>query len=125
MDALIVFEKHIKNLEKLYDEEKLNEEKRGKRQERKTREAFQLLLKELHDKGKEKEFRMEEEVLIQGDLTSVSLWSTLYTTIASDTRFDTMLLQSGSTPLDLFKFYVEDLKVGRRREEEREKVQFL
>ncbi|GMR42542.1 hypothetical protein PMAYCL1PPCAC_12737, partial [Pristionchus mayeri] len=95
MDALIVFEKHIKNLEKQYDEEKLNDDKRLRRQERKTREAFQLLLKELHDKG---------------ELTSVSLWSTLYTTIASDSRFDTMLHQSGSTPLDLFKFYVEDLK---------------
>ncbi|GMS88194.1 hypothetical protein PENTCL1PPCAC_10369, partial [Pristionchus entomophagus] len=95
MDALIVFEKHIKNLEKLHEEEKESEEMRVKRQERKTREAFQVLLKILHERG---------------ELTSVSLWSTLYTTIASDSRFDLMLHQSGSTPLDLFKFYVEDLK---------------
>ena len=40
----------------------------------------------------------------------MSLWMTLYTTIAADVRFDAMLGQPGSTPLDLFKFYVEELK---------------
>lgn len=47
---------------------------------------------------------------IKGELTSMSLWSELYPIISSDARFDNMLEQSGSTPLDLFKFYVEDLK---------------
>ncbi|VDM66706.1 unnamed protein product [Strongylus vulgaris] len=40
----------------------------------------------------------------------MSLWSSLYPAISSDPRFDAMLTQDGSTPLDLFKFYVEDLK---------------
>ena len=59
----------------------------------------------------------------------MSLWKELYQTIAGDDRYHAMLGQpgererererdcsiptvyfSGSTPLDLFKFYVEDLK---------------
>ena len=40
----------------------------------------------------------------------MSLWVELYPHISSDIRFSTMLGQPGSTPLDLFKFYVEDLK---------------
>ena len=34
----------------------------------------------------------------------------LYEAICADIRFANMLGQAGSTPLDLFKFYVEDLK---------------
>jgi len=45
-----------------------------------------------------------------GKLTSMSLWVELYSTISGDVRFAAMLGQPGSTPLDLFKFYVEDLK---------------
>ena len=40
----------------------------------------------------------------------MSLWMDLYPSISQDVRFSSMLGQSGSTPLDLFKFYVEDLK---------------
>ncbi|VDN57211.1 unnamed protein product [Dracunculus medinensis] len=94
-DALIVFEEHIRTAEKHYLKEKDLEEKRRRRQERKIREAFQAFLVELHKRG---------------ELTSMSLWSELYPIISSDARFDNMLEQSGSTPLDLFKFYVEDLK---------------
>ncbi|CAD6188426.1 unnamed protein product [Caenorhabditis auriculariae] len=94
-DALIVFEEHIKTAEKEYDNEKQMEERRIKRQERKVREAFQQLLQELHKKG---------------ELTSMSLWTSLYPIISTDSRFDHMLHQNGSTPLDLFKFYVEELK---------------
>ncbi|CAB3402321.1 unnamed protein product [Caenorhabditis bovis] len=94
-DALIVFEDHIKAAEKEYEEEKEQEERRLRRKERKVREQFQQLLHDLHKKG---------------ELTSMSLWTTLFPIISPDSRFDAMLLQSGSTPLDLFKFYVEDLK---------------
>ena len=45
-----------------------------------------------------------------GKLTSMSLWIELYPSISADMRFTQMLGQPGSTPLDLFKFYVEDLK---------------
>lgn len=94
-DALIVFEDHIRELEKEEEEEKEKEKKRRKRQQRKNRDAFGMLLNELHEEGK---------------LTSMSLWVELYPIISADIRFSAMLGQSGSTPLDLFKFYVEDLK---------------
>jgi len=94
-DALITFEDHIRELEKEVDSEKEREKKRVKRQQRKNRDAFIALLDELHEQGK---------------LTSMSLWMELYSMISQDLRFSTMLGQPGSTPLDLFKFYVEDLK---------------
>lgn len=94
-DALIVFEEHIRVLEKEQIEEKEREKRRQKRQCRKNRDQFLALLDSLHEQGK---------------LTSMSLWVELYPMISADIRFSAMLGQSGSTPLDLFKFYVEDLK---------------
>merc|ERR1719391_1240569 len=94
-DALITFEDHIRELEKEEDAEKEKEKKRVKRQQRKNRDAMICLLDELHEQGK---------------LTSMSLWVELYSSICQDTRFHSLLGQPGSTPLDLFKFYVEDLK---------------
>merc|ERR1712203_1087023 len=94
-DALIVFEDHIRELEKEEDVEKDKERKRQKRFQRKNRDGFIELLDELHEGGK---------------LTSMSLWMELYQSISADSRFSSMLGQPGSTPLDLFKFYVEDLK---------------
>ncbi|XP_034936697.1 pre-mRNA-processing factor 40 homolog A isoform X2 [Chelonus insularis] len=94
-DALLVFENHIRQLEKDEEEEKEREKKRRKRLERKNRDGFISLLDELHEQGK---------------LTSMSLWVELYPMLSADLRFSTMLGQPGSTPLDLFKFYVEDLK---------------
>ncbi|VEN63886.1 unnamed protein product [Callosobruchus maculatus] len=94
-DALIVFEEHIRVLEKEYAEEREREKRRIKRQCRKNRDLFLALLDHLHEEGK---------------LTSMSLWVELYPIISADIRFSAMLGQNGSTPLDLFKFYVEDLK---------------
>ena len=94
-DALIVFEDHIRELEKEEDEEREKEKKRLKRSQRKFRDAFVKFMDELHESGK---------------LTSMSLWVELYPVISGDIRFGQMLGQPGSTPLDLFKFYVEDLK---------------
>merc|ERR1719342_1490063 len=88
-DALVTFEDHIRELER--DKEK----KRTKRLQRKNRDAMNAVLDELHEHGK---------------LTSISLWCELYPTISQDPRFHALLGQPGSTPLDLFKFYVEDLK---------------
>lgn len=48
----------------------------------------------------------------------MSLWVELYPAISSDPRFTAMLGQPGSSPLDLFKFYVEDLK-SRYQEEKK------
>ncbi|KAL3231897.1 hypothetical protein MRX96_023164 [Rhipicephalus microplus] len=94
-DALIIFEDHIRTLEQEEEEDKERARRRLKRQQRKNREAFLALLNELHEKGK---------------LTSMSLWVELYPVIRADVRFTNMLGQPGSTPLDLFKFFVEDLK---------------
>lgn len=94
-DALIVFEEHIRTLEREEEEEKEREKKRIKRLQRKSRDGFLALLDSLHEEGK---------------LTSMSLWVELYPIISIDLRFSAMLGQPGSTPLDLFKFYVENLK---------------
>ncbi|GLV38235.1 pre-mRNA processing factor 40 [Carabus blaptoides fortunei] len=94
-DALVVFEQHIRDLEREEVEEKERDRRRTKRQQRKNRDQFLALLDSLHEEGK---------------LTSMSLWVELYPLLSADLRFSAMLGQAGSTPLDLFKFYVEDLK---------------
>ncbi|XP_059148733.1 pre-mRNA-processing factor 40 homolog B-like isoform X2 [Physella acuta] len=94
-DALVCFEEHIRMLEQENDDEKERERRRIKRNQRKNRESFLVLLDELHHQGK---------------LNSMSLWMDLFPIISQDMRFGSMLGQPGSTPLDLFKFYVEDLK---------------
>ncbi|VDP79525.1 unnamed protein product [Echinostoma caproni] len=94
-DALICFEEHICMLEQKHDEEKERERRKQKRLQRKNREAFIVLLDELHE---------------QKLLSSTSMWKDLYSIISRDDRFHKMLAQRGSTPLDLFKFYVEALK---------------
>jgi len=94
-DALVCFEDHIRLLEQDNDDEKERERRRVKRNQRKNRESFVVLLDELHQKGK---------------LNSMSLWMDLFPVVSQDVRFTKMLGQPGSTPLDLFKFYVEDLK---------------
>uniref|UniRef100_A0A7N8WVV8 Pre-mRNA-processing factor 40 homolog A n=1 Tax=Mastacembelus armatus TaxID=205130 RepID=A0A7N8WVV8_9TELE len=98
-DALICFEEHIRALEKEEEEDKQKTLLRERRRQRKNREAFQKYLDELHE---------------HGQLHSMSAWMEMYPTLSSDIRFANMLGQpgrtAGSTPLDLFKFYVEDLK---------------
>jgi len=94
-DALVTFEDHIRELEREWELERDKEKKRTKRLQRKNRDAMNAVLDELHEHGK---------------LTSMSLWCELYPTISQDPRFHALLGQPGSTPLDLFKFYVEDLK---------------
>lgn len=94
-DALICFEEHIRALEKEEEEDKQKTLLRERRRQRKNRESFQKFLDELHD---------------HGQLHSMSAWMEMYPTLSSDIRFANMLGQPGSTPLDLFKFYVEDLK---------------
>lgn len=94
-DALVAFQDFIREVEKDYEEERIVEKNRIKRQHRKYREAFSVLLEELHKKGY---------------INSMSRWMDLFPKISSDDRFSNMLGIPGSTPLDLFKFFVEDLK---------------
>ena len=88
-DALIVFEDHIRQLEKEEEAEKEKERKRQKRFQRKNRDGFIELLDELHEGGK---------------LTSMSLWMELYQSISADSRFSSVLGQPGrliiSIPFD-------------------------
>ncbi|KAL5497081.1 hypothetical protein EMCRGX_G013480 [Ephydatia muelleri] len=102
-DMLVTFEDHIRQLEKEEEESKQKDRERERRKFRKNRDAFQAFLGELHKTGK---------------LSSISMWKELFSTIAEDERYLAMLGQPGSTPLDLFKFYVEDLK-GRLHEEKK------
>lgn len=94
-DMLLTFEDHIRKLEQKEEERKHKEKERERRNQRKFREGFQELLEEMHSRGK---------------LDSISLWKELYPLITKDRRYHDMLGQPGSTPLDLFKFYVDDLK---------------
>lgn len=95
-DALIVFEEHIRSLEKDHFDDMEKKKRWKRREERKSRDAYFCLLDELHEKGK---------------LNSMSVWNDTYSLISADERFETMLYQTGSsTALDLFKLYVDDLK---------------
>ncbi|CAF3928907.1 unnamed protein product, partial [Adineta steineri] len=94
-DALIVFEEYIRELERIHEDSIETQRKYIRRTNRKNREAFLYFLDELHEQGK---------------LHSMSLWVELFGIISNDERFSKMLGQPGSTPLDLFKLYVEDLK---------------
>lgn len=105
LDALEVFTEYIEQLEDEEKEERRRERKERAKQERENRFAFVRFLDELH---------------AAGHLTSISKWQNLYQTISSDPRYIALLSQplSGSTALDLFKFYVEDLKA--RYEDEKQ-----
>lgn len=94
-DMLVVTMEHIRTLELDFEDEKQKKASKERRQQRINRDSFIMLLTELHDTKK---------------LDSTSLWADLYPTISKDPRYTAMLGQPGSTPLDLFKFYLEDLK---------------
>lgn len=80
-DALVCFEDHIRMLEQENDDEKERERRRLKRQQRKNREGFLVLLDELHE---------------QGRLNSMSLWMDLFLITSCDIRFEHMLGQPGT-----------------------------
>jgi pre-mRNA-processing factor 40 len=80
-DALIVFEDHIRALEKDHTEDVEKRKRLVRRQERKNRDAFLSLMDELRTQGK---------------VTPMSLWVDLYSTVSADERFNSMLYQQGS-----------------------------
>jgi pre-mRNA-processing factor 40 len=79
-DALIVFEDHIRYLEREHEEDIEKQKRWLRRLERKNRESFLCLLDELHEKGK---------------LNSMSLWVDCFSTISADDRFTNLLGQPG------------------------------
>ena len=94
-DALVCFEQVIKDLETEYDEERDRKRVLERRMYRKNRERFIGLLNQMK---------------AQGHIHSLAIFSDLYPRFITDKRFTDMLGQPGSTPLDLFKFYVKDLR---------------
>lgn len=105
LDALEVFIDYIEQMELEEKKERSRDRRERAKQERENRFAFVRYLDELH---------------AAGHLTSISKWQNLYQVISTDPRYIALLSQplSGSTALDLFKFYVEDLKA--RYEDEKQ-----
>ncbi|TVY26536.1 Pre-mRNA-processing protein [Lachnellula hyalina] len=92
-DILTAFENHIKNLEKTFNDVRQQEKNQKSRRERQNRDRFLNLLREL--KGAKK-------------IRAGTKWSQIHPLIVDDERYQGMLGQSGSTPLDLFWDMVEE-----------------
>ncbi|KAG4303123.1 hypothetical protein PCANB_000517 [Pneumocystis canis] len=93
LDILIVYESHIKELERAYVDERQANKAKKHRAERKNREAFVDLLQNLYHEKK---------------IGPGTKWMTIYPLIKNDIRYKNMLGQPGSTPLDLFWDIVEE-----------------
>ncbi|KAH8914938.1 hypothetical protein BT69DRAFT_1325770 [Atractiella rhizophila] len=87
IDFLITFEDAVKDAERAANEGRQKAKDEKKRRARKNREAFLELLAELKEKGK---------------LKARARWSDVYRDIEEDIRYENMLGNPGSTPLELF-----------------------
>jgi pre-mRNA-processing factor 40 len=92
-DLLTAFENHIKILEKTFNDERQLQKNQKARRERQNRDRYASLLQELKADNK---------------IRAGSKWSQIYPLISTDPRYQAMLGQSGSSPLDLFWDMVED-----------------
>ncbi|KAG6050654.1 hypothetical protein E4U39_003526 [Claviceps sp. Clav50 group G5] len=92
-DTLMIFQDHIKSLERALNEKKQHEKKMKYRRERRARDAFKSLLSELRKDGK-----------IKPGVT----WSTIHPLIEQNERYLNMLGHDGSTPQELFWDVVEE-----------------
>lgn len=92
-DVLTAFENHIKNLERTFNDARQQQKAALARKERRNREAYLELLKELKSQGK---------------IKAGSKWMNIRPVIQDDPRYHAVLGQSGSTPLDLFWDMVEE-----------------
>ncbi|KAI5779226.1 hypothetical protein EDC01DRAFT_621657 [Geopyxis carbonaria] len=95
LDVLIAFENHIKFLERDFNDQRQRTKTIKSRKERKNREGFMAVLNELRSKG---------------EIRAGTKWKHVYPLIKDDERYQNMLGQSGSTPLDLFWDVVEDME---------------
>ncbi|KAF9956449.1 PRP40 pre-mRNA processing factor 40, partial [Modicella reniformis] len=94
MDQLSVYEDHVKHLEREYDQKRARDRVLRKRTERKRREEFKELLTEMRKKGQ---------------LNAKTLWMQIQPLMKEDPRYQDMLGQPGSTPMELFWDMIEDL----------------
>ena len=92
-DVLTAFEDHIKTLERAFNDARQQHKAARARKERKHREQFVALLKELRSQGK---------------IKAGSKWMNICPIIKDDPRYHGILGQSGSSPLDLFWDVVEE-----------------
>jgi pre-mRNA-processing factor 40 len=95
LDILNTFENHIKNLERSFNDEKQRTKNTKFRKERKNREAFWRLLEELRDAGK---------------IRTKTRWMDIHPLIEKDPRYQNILGQSGSNPLELFWDMMEEVE---------------
>ncbi|CAG8384673.1 unnamed protein product [Penicillium salamii] len=92
-DVLTAFEDHIKTLERAFNDARQQHKAARARKERKNREQFVMLLKELKSQGK---------------IKAGSKWMNICPLIKDDPRYHGILGQPGSSPLDLFWDMVEE-----------------
>ncbi|KAF2722759.1 hypothetical protein K431DRAFT_302309 [Polychaeton citri CBS 116435] len=92
LDILNVYDKHIKELDRIANDKKQKQKSLRSREARKNRESFNTLLEKLHDDGK----------IIAG-----SKWTDFYPQVKDEPVYDTMLGNPGSDPLSLFWDVVE------------------
>lgn len=114
LDVLNTFETHIKNLEREFNDKRQRMKAMKNRKERKRREgfvvcvylrsAFRWLLTRCSAQG------LLHGLRSKGDIRAGAKWKEVYPLIKDDERYQNMLGQSGSTPLDLFWDVVEDME---------------
>jgi pre-mRNA-processing factor 40 len=92
-DMLTAFENHIKILEKTFNDARQQQKNQRSRKERQNRDRFLSLLQELKSAGK---------------IKAGTKWNKIHPLIKQDDRYQAMLGQQGSTPLDLFWDVVEE-----------------
>ncbi|KAJ5587719.1 formin binding protein [Penicillium hispanicum] len=92
-DILTAFENHIKSLERTFNDARQEQKAVRARKERRSRESFLELLKELKSQGK---------------IKAGSKWMNIRPVIQDDPRYQAILGQGGSTPLDLFWDMLEE-----------------
>ncbi|KAJ5620572.1 hypothetical protein N7510_004556 [Penicillium lagena] len=92
-DILTAFENHIKSLERTFNDTRQQQKAVKARKERRNREQYLELLKELKSQGK---------------IKAGTKWMTICPLIQQDPRYQAILGQPGSTPLDLFWDMVEE-----------------
>lgn len=92
-DILTAFENHIKTLERAFNDARQQQKAARARKERRNREQVLELLNELRSQGK---------------IKAGSKWMNICPVIQGDPRYQAMLGQPGSSPLDLFWDLVEE-----------------
>ncbi|CZS90335.1 related to U1 snRNP protein [Rhynchosporium graminicola] len=92
-DMLTAFENHIKVLEKTFNDARQQEKNLKSRKERQNRDRFLGLLHELKSSNK---------------IKAGSKWSQIHPLLAEDERYQAILGQPGSKPIDLFWDMVEE-----------------